>query len=238
MDDTAFSGLVSVIGVEPYYQDDRRVVYCGDCREILPKIPAGCMDLVLTDPPYGVNASGGVGGYGVSRTDRHYADTWDKGRPSRDIFALVVSSAKLSIIFGGNYFADLLPQGKHWLVWDKKGDVKFKNPYSDCELLWTNAKRSTVRKYVFRQQGFIRDSKDKRVHPTQKPSELVERLLLDYTGDGELVVDPFLGSGTTCLVAGRLNRYSIGIEIEPKYCEIAANRCADEVVERIKRGEY
>jgi DNA modification methylase len=142
-------------------------------------------------------------------------------------FNEILRVSKNAIIFGGNFFADLLPLGKHWIVWDKKGDVKFKNPYSDCELLWTNFKKNTVKKYVFKQQGFITDSKDKRVHPTQKPSELIELLLKDYGGD--TILDPFMGSGTVGVACKRLKRNFLGIELDPKYFELAKAWIENEV---------
>lgn len=196
----------------------------GDCLEEMKKIPDGSIDLVLTDPPYGVNACKGVGGYGTSKTDKHYTGGWDKTRPSKGYFDEILRISKQAVIFGGNYFADLLPLGKHWIVWDKKGDIAFQNPYSDCELIWTNVKKNTVKKYVFKQQGFIKDTKDIRVHPTQKPSELVQQLLETYSTDGDTVLDPFMGSGTTGVACKNLNRNFIGIELEQEYYEIALKR--------------
>ena len=197
-------------------------LHCGDCLEIMKTIPDKSIDLVLTDPPYGIKADKGVGGFGTSKTDKHYVGGWDLQRPDVGYFNEILRVSKNAIIFGGNFFADLLPLGKHWIVWDKKGDVKFKNPYSDCELLWTNVKKNTVKKYVFKQQGFITDSKDKREHPTQKPSELVKLILKDY--GGQSVLDPFMGSGTTGVACKELGRNFIGIEISPEYFKIAERR--------------
>lgn len=196
----------------------------GDCLEEMKKIPDGSIDLVLTDPPYGVNACKGVGGFGSSKTDKHYTGGWDSSRPSKEYFDEILRISKQAIIFGGNYFADLLPLGKHWIVWDKKGDIAFQNPYSDCELIWTNVKKNTVKKYVFKQQGFIKDTKDIRVHPTQKPSELVQMLLEIYSKDGDIILDPFMGSGTTGVACKNLNRNFIGIELNETYFNIAKQR--------------
>ncbi len=200
------------------------VIYNEDCIETFKRIDDKSIDLVLTDPPYGIKASSGVGGFGVSKTDKHYEDNWDNHRPSKQCFDEILRISKNAIIFGGNYFADLLPMGTHWLVWDKKGDIKFQNPYSDCELIWTNIKKNTTKKYVFKQQGFIADSKDKRVHPTQKPTELITQILSDYSKEGDLVFDPFMGSGTTAIACINLNRHYIGCELEKKYYDIALKR--------------
>lgn len=196
----------------------------GDCLEELKKMPDNSVDLVLVDPPYGIKACSGVGGFGISKTDNHYKGGWDKSRPNKIYFDEMLRVGKQAIIFGGNYFADLLPQGKHWIVWDKKGDIKFQNPYSDCELIWTNIKRNTVKKYVFKQQGFIKDTKDIRYHPTQKPSELIEIFLKEYTNEGDTILDPFAGSGTTGVACKNLNRNYILIEKEPEYIEIINKR--------------
>jgi len=75
------------------------------------------------------------------------------------------------------------------------------------------------------------------IHPTQKPDSLFCRIISDYSIDTTLILDPFLGSGTTCYCAKKLNRYSIGIEIEEKYCEIAAKRCSQEVMDFSLTGE-
>lgn len=209
-------------------------IVVGNCLDVMREMPGGCVDLVVTDPPYGIGADKGVGGFGISKTDRHYSDSWDNTRPCREAFTEILRIGKKTIIFGGNFFADLLPLGTHWIVWDKKGEIKFQNPYSDCELLWTNIKKNTVKKYTFIQQGFITDSQDKRCHPTQKPSELLEILLRDYSGPGNLIFDPFMGSGTTAVAADRLGRRWFGCDISKEYVEMSLNRISQD---RLKRSQ-
>lgn len=196
----------------------------GDCLTIMKKMKDNSVDLIFTDPPYGINACKGVGGFGSSKTDKHYKEGWDLKRPDKIVFKEMLRISKKAIIFGGNYFADILPQGTRWLVWDKKGEVRFKNPYSDCELLWTNLDEKTIKKYLFKQQGFIKETKDKRIHPTQKPSELIEMILRDYTDEEMIILDPFMGSGSTGVACKRLNRSFIGIEIDDKYFDLAEKR--------------
>lgn len=213
--------------IEPYYQDEWVTIYHGDCREILPELPR--VDLVLTDPPYGKRWARGINAFGdiaeLSETINNLA--WDKERPSRVCFDLMRSGSQNQIIFGGNYFSDYLPPSNCWLVWDKKGG-RFDNPLGDCELIWTSFNK-VIKKYVFIQQGFIKETKDRRFHPTQKPSELVSKIINDWSNPNDLILDPFLGSGTTAYCAKKLNRRCIGIEIEEKYCEIAARRCSQGV---------
>lgn len=111
--------------------------------------------------------------------------------------------------------------------WDKKGDIAFQNPFADGELIYTTFKKP-VKRIVFRQQGFITDSKDKRYHPTQKPTELVQQLIEMFTEPGQLICDPFLGSGTTAVAAVNTGRHYIGYEIDPGYFQICCDRL-DEV---------
>jgi DNA modification methylase len=184
-------------------------------------------DLCLTDPPYGIGADKGVGGYGASpQTVKKYNDMWDK-RPSKEIFDTILLASRAVIFFGGNYFADILPQSTHWIVWDKVGVMNFKNPFSDCELAWTNLGKKTVKKYFVLQQGFVTSEKA-RYHPTQKPVALFSLIIDDYLLEGGTVCDPFFGSGTTAIACERLNRHWIGIEISEEYCEIAVKRIENE----------
>lgn len=184
-------------------------------------MPDKAVDLVLTDPPYGKKADKGSSGFGV-KEGRTYSDDWDYARPSKEYFDQLLRIGKDVIIFGGNYFADLLPASNCWIVWDKKGAYRFNNPFADCELAWTTFTRP-VKKYQMIQQGFVSDTTDERLHPTQKPTELFKAIITDFSPTG-LVCDPFLGSGTTAVAAKALGRNFIGIEKEKKYCEIAETR--------------
>ena len=194
----------------------------GDCLELLKDIPDGSVDMVLTDPPYGKKADKGTNGFGVAK-NRRYISEWDKTTPPKEVFDKICNISKKVMIFGGNYFANMLPTSNCWIFWDKKGDIAFHNPFADGELIYTNFKKP-VRKIVFRQQGFITDSKDKRYHPTQKPTELLEFLIREYTNPGDTVLDPFMGSGSTGVACVNTGRKFIGMELDPGYFEIAKQR--------------
>jgi DNA modification methylase len=213
--------------IEPYYNHNGITIYHGDCLEIMPHLPK--VDLVLTDPPYGVKRDKGFGGFGgfgspIARR-KHNDDNWDTERPSKEYFDLMIEISNIAIIFGGNYFADMLPQGKHWIVWDKKNTMP---TFGDCELIWTNIMRNSVKKITYEWNGLIGKEKF-RSHPTQKPLGLLKLIIEVYPKNSETVLDPFMGSGTTLRAAKDLNRKAIGIEIEEKYCEIAAKRLSQEV---------
>ena len=185
-------------------------------------LPDKSVDLIITDPPYGKKADKGTNGFGCSK-NRRYIGGWDNDIPKPEVFAEMFRVAKNLIIFGGNYFTKYLPPSSGWVFWDKKGDIQFKNPFADGELIFTTFNKP-LKKIVFRQQGFITDSKDKRYHPTQKPTELLCMLIEIYSKPGDIILDPFLGSGTTAIAAQKLNRNYLGYEINEQYFEIACNR--------------
>ena len=134
-----------------YPEDYINKIICGDCLEVMKGIPDKAVDLVLTDPPYGIGADKGVG-WGILK-GKKYDDVWDI-KPLKIYFDEMIRISKQAIIFGGNFFTDHLPCNGHWIVWDKTGEIKFDNPYSGAELAWTNISKNTVKKYVVIQAGF------------------------------------------------------------------------------------
>ena len=197
-------------------------IICGDCLEIMKDWPDNLIDLLCTDPPYGLSADKGSIGYGYVDS-RRYEGEWDNETPKQAYFDKMLRVSRTAIIWGGNYMTDKLPVSGHWLVWDKIADIKFENPFSDCELAWTNVKRRSVKKHIAIQQGFVAAEKT-RYHPTQKPLSLMIWCLSKYSKLGDLVVDPYCGGGSTCVAAKMLGRRYIGIDISEKYCEIARQR--------------
>jgi DNA modification methylase len=190
-------------------------LWCGDCREILPTL--GRFDAVVTDPPYGIGEDGGrfrgrIGG-GVRVLEK--ISSWDAARPQRDVFELIMCVSNDQIIWGGNYFADLLPPSKGWLYWQKLmgGD------FSDGELAWTSRDRAL-------REITLCNKMSGKNHPTQKPLEVM-RWCLGFIPDAQTIADPFMGSGTTGVAAVKLGRKFTGIEIEPKYFDIAVRRISE-----------
>jgi DNA modification methylase len=205
---------------------DSVTLYLGDCREILPTL--GKVDAVVTDPPYGIGEAGinqvrkqpwrkshdrwrnpVARDYGVS--------SWDD-EPAHEAVAKAIETAKWAIVFGGNYYH--LPPSSCWLVWDKETGGDF----ADCELAWTNL-RCAVRRIRYLWNGFQRANGEKRGdHPTQKPIGVMKWCIERLPDDAHTILDPFMGSGTTGVAAVKLGRRFIGIEIEPKYFDIACRR--------------
>jgi DNA modification methylase len=207
----------------PYYEESGITIYYADCRDLLPTLPK--LDLVLTDPPYGINENPRkIAAREQLAKVRDYGDfAWDKRRPG--FIPDVIATARSSIIFGGNFYN--LPPASCWLVWDKDNSGDF----ADCELAWSNLK-GAVRKFRWRWNGMLREPgepKEHRYHPTQKPLPLM-KWCLQIAKLPQTILDPFMGSGTTLRAAKDLGLSAIGIEIEERYCEIAANRLRQEVL--------
>jgi site-specific DNA-methyltransferase (adenine-specific)/modification methylase len=134
------------------------------------------------------------------------------------------------VLFGGNHFADRLPPTPSWIIWDKRDGIT-SNDNADCELAWTNL-GGPARLYRHMWNGMIKASeRDKRrVHPTQKPVALMAWIIGNHTQPGDLILDPYMGSGPVARAAADLGRRYIGIEIEERYCEIAARRLEQSVL--------
>lgn len=181
---------------------------------------------MVTDPPYGIGQDkgfegfGGFGGFGTPIARRQYDGEWDDTRPADEVILACLEAAKYAVIFGGNYMTDILPVNGHWLVWDKKNTMP---TFSDCELAWTNIPKKSVKLLTYEYNGLI-GKRETRVHPTQKPVEVMKWAIERLPKDTDTILDPFMGSGTTGVACVKLGRKFIGIEIEPKYYEIAKRR--------------
>jgi site-specific DNA-methyltransferase (adenine-specific) len=207
---------------------DDVTLYLGDCREILPTL--GKVDAVVTDPPYGIlNLDGETSA--IRKSPRQQGSGKLKNRvlnqadvnwdivPARELFDLLRSMSGHQTFWGGNYFP--LPPTRGILVWDK--EQPWPN-FSQAEIAWTPTDRPAA---VFRLNSG-RGCPD-RSHPTQKPLELMAWCIERIPPPATLILDPFMGSGTTGVAAVKLGRKFVGIEIEPKYFDIARRRIADEL---------
>lgn len=196
-------------------------IYQGDCLEIMRGWPDKCVDLILTDPPYGIGADSSAFKNGTSGNSHLYGTSWDRAVPQKQVFDEIRRVSKNQVIFGGNYFSEHLSPTKCFVVWDK---MTGENSYADCEMAWTSFDKAAR---LFRKQWIGANAKergDERLHPTQKPLCLMEWVITMFSESGDLVADPFLGSGTTALAAERLGRRWIGCELNPEYIAIAEKR--------------
>ena len=181
----------------------------GDCREVLPTL--GTVDAVVTDPPYGIGFRAGKfwGGTQIIGDDKPFDPDW------------IIQIGVPTILFGANFYADKLPASPGWLVWDKRERTSKMLPGSDIEMAWSNITDQAHLITKCWMPHTIR--KEEQFHPTQKP-ESVMSWFLGFLPDGKAILDPYMGSGTTGVACARLGRAFIGIEIEPRYFDIACRR--------------
>ena len=196
--------------MKPYYEENGITIYNADCREVLPYLPR--VDLVLTDPPYGLGIAANP------FRQRFQRQEWDQKPCSGDLLSSVVAFGARAVVWGGNYFP--LPPTQTFYVWDKQQPQDFSSAM--CEMAWSNI-GGPAKLFRRRVVGYYKE------HPTEKPIELM-RWCLSLAPDARTICDPFMGSGTTLRAAKDLGRKAIGIEIEERYCEIAAERLRQEVL--------
>jgi len=192
-------------------------LYLGDCRDILPTL--GKVDAVVTDPPYGIGSWSATGGNSLSQEECDMINAWDDAEPVAQILERSFAVSKEQIVWGGNYFE--LPPCPGPLVWNKALRGMH---YADGEFAWRNFGKSlrildlSIVGTEVRQEG--------RMHPTQKPVALM-KWCIDFLSNGQTILDPFMGSGTTGVAAVQMGRDFIGIERETRYFDIACRRIED-----------
>ena len=202
--------------------------YCMDCKigMQLMKEQGIKADWCITDVPYGIGiekmsfTKSGAKVIGKTRR-RDYTNTgkWDSERISYNYFDLMKECSNEQIIFGGNYYTDILPPTKSWVIWDKRlPNESDRNDFADCELAWCSTGQARVFHYLYNGmlQGDMKN-KDYRFHPTQKPTQLWTKLLNFYTKEGDLILDPFAGSQSLRIACHKMQRNYIGFEIDEEY---------------------
>jgi DNA modification methylase len=214
--------------IRPYYEKGGIVIYHGDCRDVLPLVNA---DVVVTDPPYGIGWTRGVN---PSRNSKpHDGIQNDEDTSVRDEVLRILSGKPMAVF--GSFYAPFPEHVKHILVWHKPSDagvvgstlgfrrdvepIFLIGPWPQRSVQWPSVLRSVRESiaHIAAQTG----------HPHTKPFDIISRLI-DIAPNGT-ILDPFMGSGTTLVAAKNLGRKAIGIEIEERYCEIAAQRLSQEV---------
>jgi DNA modification methylase len=210
--------------MKPYYEHAGITIYHGDCREILSAL---AVDAILTDPPYGIAHPTNYAERGRSKLARcsNYAPVFEDDKPFDPAWLLAMN--KPTLLFGANYFADKLPPSSGWVVWDKLRPHELDQ--ATAEVAWTNFVKG-VRVFRYLWNGMLRDGDEKLEHPTMKPAALWTWILSLRWMPAGVICDPYMGSGTTLRAAKDYGRRAIGIEIEEKYCEIAALRLSQEVM--------
>ena len=196
---------------------------CGDSTNIqhVEKLMDGNkVDAIITDPPYGLGIDGqkkSICSNPKHNRKAHEFRGWDNKKPDKNIFNYILSFNVPTVIWGGNYFADMLPVSRGWIYWSKGQDGL---TMSDGELAWTNLNK------VLRSTTLNRSVLKGSVHPTQKPVELII-FCLNYIESDKIILDLYGGSGSTLIAAERTKRHAYLMELDPKYCDVIVKRWED-----------
>ena len=215
----------------PYYTDDYVTLYHGDSREVLPDvIDVLEPDVIVTDPPYGIEWESGL-----MPGSKSFSPI--VGDDSTVLAEWVISTywpAVPMVVFGAHCFPHLLPEPGRWIVWDKRlseqADKMFGSP---VEMAWRSGPTMSTVMYRILHSGCVDGDSGGRAarrHPTQKPVKLFRQIIEDLCPADGRIVDPFAGSGSTLRAAKDLGRRSVGVEVDESYCEVIAERCAQEVL--------
>ena len=214
---------------------------CGDCTDpaIVAKVMGGeKASYAIQDPPYGISVVGGSKSFGTVGGSKSFGTAGGSNIVRSNVYAPIVGDDKPydptyilsicpnSVLWGANYYADKLPAKRGWLVWDKKGK-EWDDNFSDCELAWTPFDIPTkIYRHVW--MGIVQEGKREiRQHPTQKPSELYQKIISELFTDDGIIIDFYLGSGTTLVACQNLGRRGRGIEVSPAYCAVILQRMQD-----------
>jgi site-specific DNA-methyltransferase (adenine-specific)/modification methylase len=220
-------------------------IYCGDCKEVIKLLD---FDAVVTDPPYGI-------GFDQSKKEQKYHNLKtiigdDKRFDCTHLLDLVgeirlpdklyekvttkLNEKKALVIFGANHFCKDIPERGSWLTWDKSCGQGPNTNFTDAEYIWVNR---NIKRCIYRHfwLGAFRSGQDnsnnaKRSHPSMKPVELMSWLIESARiGVGKIVLDPYMGVGSTGVACLQSGRSFIGIEIDPEYYEIAKTRLLKQI---------
>ena len=206
----------------PYYADEWVTLYHGDCREV---DEWRTTDAIVTDPPYGLGdlMTGGKVKWGLWANDRGLRGgglAWDQEVPA--VVATIPTIAEHCIVWGGHLFG--FPPARGWLVWDK---IVRNFTSGHCELAWTTLDQP-IRAFSCSHGELATEGK---LHPTQKPLRLMTWCIGFLPESAGTIADPFAGSGSTLVAAKALGRRAIGVELDERYCEIAAKRLSQGVLD-------
>lgn len=222
-----FDPMATFAGIKPYFSDGSITIYNCDCRDFIEEFVA--LDaFVYADPPYGMR----------ERTKRRSAGR--SGLALCNDFPEVIGDdeefdprpwlrCRRVVLWGGSHFPRHLPRNGTWLCWDKRDGVLV-NDNSDFEIAWSNLPGpDRLMRHAW--AGMIKASEqsERRTHPTQKPVALARWVFGSYCDDDDLIVDPFMGSGSALIAGKQMGRSAIGFELSEEYCRIAVERLQGEL---------
>jgi site-specific DNA-methyltransferase (adenine-specific)/modification methylase len=198
---------------KPDWEAEDVLLYRRDCLEILPKLPDGCVDAVVTDPPYGVNWTPRV----------REARTLGDDRPFDPAPWLTIG--RQHILWGAQHYANCLSNSGGWLIWIKRGfdGHRGASSFGSADLAWTDCIGTTRYKRHVWDGGMCQGLGRASDHPCEKPLEVM-RFCMEIIDADAAVCDPYMGSGTTGVACVQTGRRFVGIELEPTYFDIAVKR--------------
>jgi len=223
---------ITVFG-DIWHLGDHRLV-CGDSlavTDIDKLIPDISIDMVFTDPPYGINEN--TDRVRSKRTQVAEAGQYEKiiGDDSTDTAIAAFNfcyglGINVLVFWGANHYCSHLPDSANWAVWDKRVEDNERDSNSDCELAWVKSKYKSVRIFRHLWKGMIKGSEqgEKRCHPTQKPVALAIWAFDEYAPESKTILDLFGGSGSTLIACEKTNRKCYMMEISPSYCDVIIKR--------------
>ena len=203
-------------------------VYLMDCIEGMKRYPDRYFDLAIVDPPYGIGAGSKKFINGTSKTVKDYykENDWDTERPTQEFFTELKRVSKNQIVWGGNYFADLLGAFRCFIFWDK---TIHGNSYADGELAWTSF--DGVARYY--RKNIAQVNSEGRMHPTQKPITLYDYVFTNFASEGDLILDTHLGSGSSRIAAHKAGLDFVGFEIDREYYTSSNKRFTNYVAQGV-----
>lgn len=203
-----------------------------DCMEYMKTLPDKAFDLAVVDPPYGGVTQGGymqnkMSGNGKAAYNDYHLALWQFSKPGEEYFAELFRVSRNQIIWGGNYYASVLPDSQGWIVWDKEKPDEIS--FSPVELAWTSFNRS-ARIFRFLWNGMLQGDpkhKETKIHPTQKPIALYRWIYTKYAKPGDKILDTHLGSGSSRIAAYDAGLDFVGCEIDETYFKMQEQRFAE-----------
>jgi len=191
--------------------------------ELMSRYEDNHFDLAIVDPPYGIGISGQKEQKNGKQSDRKYykEKDWDNAIPNKEYFKQLFRVSKNQIIWGANYFVEHLDKGtKGWVVWDK---AQHGLTMSDCELAYSSFDKPT-RVYIKNRVALRWQTSQNTIHPTEKPIQLYEWLLMNYAKEGDKILDTHLGSGSIAIACHNLKYDLTACEIDTEYFEASMKR--------------
>jgi site-specific DNA-methyltransferase (adenine-specific) len=224
---------------------DKLDLHNCDCMELMQQYPDKYFDLAICDPPYGIEADENAYKNGIickaNGFKEHQNTNWDKNVPQKAYFDELQRVSKNQIIWGGNYFANILPPVASWIVWDK---MQYNFSFADGELAWNSfGNKLKIFRYARgNESGFAPKSLDtdksfSNIHPTQKPVKLYEWLLANYAKAGDKILDTHLGSASIAIACDNMGFELVGSELNTKHYKNSIERIKSHLKQGVLFGK-